>query len=787
MRKKVLFLIIIIGIIFSYIKVEAKVSDISIKSIELIEKNGAVEEVNKPFFEGMNVRFDLIFRKLSDVIKYKVTIQNDGDENIYIENKGEFSSDGYVIYDYIWDDDENIIKANDSKTFEVVISYRNEVDDSKYQDGVYVENSDLVIKIRDDKGNVLPITSNPKTNSNLDFFVLILGIEILVILIIVVYLFKNNKLRLESLKEMEHINIIVLVVSISVVMIALAGFSYALEIAEIRVDSKIKISKARLARSCNSDSYFDDHSGYCIDWNKMISVDNYSNSIVGLKFSDRKNMDNVVTYNGVEYRLNSSYDVSDYQNENVILGEYVSSDGSGLIIIGQDDGVLAPFDMSSLFASYHCTYAADGSASCSYDNGSNIMYKLSLFDAKNLNTSLSTNMNYTFYRAGYQVNDLTYNMNNLKTSNVTSMVGTFVEAGYKSKQWQLNGISGWDTSNVQNMKYLFMNTAYNASNFTIDVSGWNTSQVENMRGMFNCSGYSASIWNVGDLSNWDTSSVENFSYTFALTGYSSNNWSIGDLSDWDVSKATDMQYMFNYAGPKEVNWNIGNLSKWDTSNVFDMKATFCYAGENATNFDISYVSEWDVSNVMYMTYLFAGSGYNSKTWTVGTLKDWDVSNNVITYCMFNAAGFNAKEFILDLSNWNVSKVTDMNSMFSAAGFYADVFDIGNISNWDVSNVTNMNGTFNGVGANANKLILDLSNWDVSRVKDMEDIFDSAATWCHDTELRLDSWDFSNVESYGSMFRSMPSTTKVYVKDEKAQQFVINNWSWFSTKNVLIST
>ncbi len=784
--KKFLFLIAIIGVFFTYINVEAKVSDISIKSIDLVEKDGFVEEINKPSFEGMNVKFDLTFKKINDVIGYRVTVQNNGNEDIFIENKGAFTTDGYVIYDYIWEDDESIIKANSTKDFEVRVSYKKEVDDSKYEDGVYVENSDLVIKIVDENNKALPITSNPETNSNLNIFIFILGIEILIIIIVLVYLHKNNRLNINGIKEMQHINFVFLGLFIGAVMITLFSLSYALEIAEIRVDSKIKISKARLARSCNSDSYYDNQTGYCIDWNKLISGDNYSNSKVALKFAYKKKMDTTVNHNGVEYRLKASYDVSDHQNENVILGEYVGVDNNLLLIIGQDGGVLAPFDMSSLFASYHCIYGADGGASCSYDNGSNIMERINSFDAKNLNTLLSTNMNYAFYKAGYNADELLYNVSDLNTSNVTSMVGTFMETGYESKQWQLNGVSDWDTSNVLDMKYLFMSTAYNALSFNIDVSKWNTAKVKNMRGMFNCSGYVSPVWNVGDLSNWNTSNVENFSYTFALTGYSANNWNIGKLDNWNVSKATDMQYMFNYAGPKEKNWSIGNLVNWDTSNVLDMKATFCYAGENATNFDISYVSNWDVSNVIYMTHMFSGTGYNSKTWTVGSLENWNVSNNTITYCMFNSAGFYADKFILDLSKWDVSKVNNMQSMFSGAGFYADVFDIGNISNWDVSNVTNMENTFNGVGANADKLSLDLSNWNISNVKNMEGIFDSAATWCYDTELRLDSWDFSNIENTIDMFRQMPSTAKVYVKDEKAQQFVINNWSRFSTRNVLIS-
>ena len=63
-------------------------------------------------------------------------------------------------------------------------------------------------------------------------------------------------------------------------------------------------------------------------------------------------------------------------------------------------------------------------------------------------------------------------------------------------------LSGWKTSNVENMSYLF----YTCSSIeSLNLSGWDTSKVKNMDSLFfGCDGLKSL-----DLSGWDTSNVEN--------------------------------------------------------------------------------------------------------------------------------------------------------------------------------------------------------------------------------------------------------------------------------------
>ena len=60
-----------------------------------------------------------------------------------------------------------------------------------------------------------------------------------------------------------------------------------------------------------------------------------------------------------------------------------------------------------------------------------------------------------------------------------------------------NTVGDWDVSTIQDMEGMFQDTFINA-----DISGWNTSSVTDMQYMF----YGATSFNQ-DISGWDTSSV----------------------------------------------------------------------------------------------------------------------------------------------------------------------------------------------------------------------------------------------------------------------------------------
>jgi surface protein len=69
------------------------------------------------------------------------------------------------------------------------------------------------------------------------------------------------------------------------------------------------------------------------------------------------------------------------------------------------------------------------------------------------------------------------------------------------------GLDVWDTSNVQSMEAMFLNTP----NFNGDLSLWNVSRVTSMRKQFR----QATSFN-SDLSRWDVSRVTDMTETVSI-------------------------------------------------------------------------------------------------------------------------------------------------------------------------------------------------------------------------------------------------------------------------------
>ena len=157
-------------------------------------------------------------------------------------------------------------------------------------------------------------------------------------------------------------------------------------------------------------------------------------------------------------------------------------------------------------------------------------------------------------------------------SNITSMPTASNNANFDFSKSESNGgllsyltnvdLSGWDTSNVFDMSYMF----YGCSSLTsLDVSGFNTSNVDNMDCMFqDCSSLTSL-----DLSGWDTSNAFDISNMF---GGCSSLTSL-DLSNFDTSNVEFMSGMFNFCD-KLTNLTLG--TNWASNlNIDSFDLSFC--------------------------------------------------------------------------------------------------------------------------------------------------------------------------------------------------------------------
>ena len=168
-------------------------------------------------------------------------------------------------------------------------------------------------------------------------------------------------------------------------------------------------------------------------------------------------------------------------------------------------------------------------------------------------------------------------------------------------------ITGWDTSDITNMKELF--TTANTfiaqddwskiTTFNENIGSWNVAAVTDMNSMFEgCSDFNQNI------SAWDVSVVTDMSSMFSNASSFNQN-----ISTWNVDAVTDMSSMFSNASA--FNQNIGN---WDINSVTNMSNMFY----NATSFDQDL--NWLTLNVNSMTQMFSGAtAFNGNISYIGNI------------------------------------------------------------------------------------------------------------------------------------------------------------------------
>lgn len=158
--------------------VNAKETDIQIKSVELIEKSDTAVEKEAAKFEDLEIWFNLKFTKLNDNAKYKIVVTNTSDKDYEInKNHEEFSDEEYINYEFEYDDSDNLIKASKDETFYVTVSYDKEVIDTDYVNNLYTNDNYMNLDFS-------TLFDNPKTSDNLVNYIIIGGISLGIIIII---------------------------------------------------------------------------------------------------------------------------------------------------------------------------------------------------------------------------------------------------------------------------------------------------------------------------------------------------------------------------------------------------------------------------------------------------------------------------------------------------------------------------------------------------------------------------------------------------------------------------
>lgn len=170
--------LLFIGIAFFFLFpffVNAKDANVIVDSVTHVSDQEVLDGVNivtEPIIDGLNISFGLEFTKVGGKVVYKVLIKNQDSEDYQL--KLPESVDGYVSYQYQFDDNSDVLKKNTSKTLFITINYKEEVPDASLVNGKYLENKNFSLTLLDNSGNVVNLKNgNPKTGQSLLLLIII--------------------------------------------------------------------------------------------------------------------------------------------------------------------------------------------------------------------------------------------------------------------------------------------------------------------------------------------------------------------------------------------------------------------------------------------------------------------------------------------------------------------------------------------------------------------------------------------------------------------------------------
>lgn len=257
---------------------------------------------------------------------------------------------------------------------------------------------------------------------------------------------------------------------------------------------------------------------------------------------------------------------------------------------------------------------------------------LTTVDMTGWDTSNITNMSYLFYQS-YKLTTI-IGINELNTSKVTDMSYMF---NYDNCLTSIN-IDNWDLSNVTTLANMFSNCTQLEEIVLKNVVDFKKSV--NISGLFRECKKLQHI----DVGKWNTTKVTNMSYLF----YNCEELEEVDVSSWSIENVTTLLYLFS--GCKKL--KELNTSKWDSQKVTNMQHAFSYC-TSLMSLDLSSLS---CPNLITLNNVFRGCS-NLQYIDLSSFKSTAMTQMTYTFAEC------PKLERIDLSNLNTDSATSIGNVF----------------------------------------------------------------------------------------------------------------------------
>ena len=588
MRKIILFLVLFLFPLVVFAKDTCDSNSIEIQSIELEKSIGNIEEVSSASISNQKINLGLKMNVLGDAAEYKIVLKNNSLEDYYFdENTLNYNLDS-VNYNVSFDDNMNLIKAREEKVVYLKVSYKDKVDASLFDNGLY--NGTQVVEL-----NVMNI-NNPYTGR-------FLGLLISISLIIGFFIFYKDKRGTAYL---------LLLISFIIPFTVKAVCKHSLEVnTNLVIDAReaiflpgeeVNVKMKQLAGDDTSTST------YGHDFNDLL-ITSFQYSEVEPNESNKEEK-NIVSIPESGYPIYMWFDNGTIywwsEDKTPALNENASYMFAYLYNLEDIQGI-RPFDVTLNKTLEMCFY---------HDS----LLNLDIFSS--WNTTKISNMSFVF---AYNTKLISMDgIRNWDVSNVVNLSGVFTSC-YSLEEIDL---SQWKTSPELKSIYCMFGMLSNIGRGTTEgvlkrvilSENFNTSNVSEMRCLF-----------IGDDEIEDYSFLRFIDPSKAVSlesvffyNYQFDDKALQYIKDWNVSRIESFKYLFSGD-------NISSLDGLENWNVSNVKNFFAMVSGNLDLEDISAIKDWDVSNSNNFSYMFSG---DTKITDVSVINDWDINKDADFTSMF---------------------------------------------------------------------------------------------------------------------------------------------------------
>ena len=536
MKERCLLLILVVLLIPFVARAEDENNgDVTIESIELIEKTDDTTIKEEPTIVDLKIKFNIQFKKEEDYAKYKLVIKNNTDKVLWFDERELVNDEDYVSYSINYLDTSKAIKPNSDNVVILTLKYSKTVPSELFRSALYSFNVTKPLVLSNERHILIPNTL--KTLSP-------------IILILLISFITYGGYLLYTNKKLSKNSIYLLLLSLLVIPF-ITKAEYRIEIS---ADSNFSIYK-KVARTCTFDGdvvantkYIDGQ--YTYTYYDNASIYNYVRGTGwGVELTDKESTDPVTT--PVCATIN---DIPVISMNNMFANSNTSSIDLSVIDTSNVISMLGMFSNAKNLTSIDISTFETNKVQCIERMFAGA--GMENLDLRNMDVSNMIVGNYLFTG---MINLKTLNMDGWNISKMSAwagfcnmLQGTLSLKKASLRDWKLPP-GFWGICN----EYYGSNTT---SLEELDVTGWDLS---------NTTTISQALQNLIDLrkivglETWDTSNITD------MYGLFQNDHSLDDvdLSSWDFSKVTNIRNMFNncyFLRKLDMStWDLSSANKTD--------------------------------------------------------------------------------------------------------------------------------------------------------------------------------------------------------------------------------